>query len=146
MVSVFRYYFFLMIRRPPRSTRTDTLFPYTTLFRSASVRSAIRDNAINAQKARAWWRPRRIAQYRTLRSRQSRQPLPGPDHRRRNRPHEAPTPPPQRPRPGDRSKSLRTNSAPRGRTVAPPRAAEAAGGSRKSGETGKSGHGREDQG
>src|SRR3546814_7435648 len=28
--------FFLMIRRPPRSTRTDTLFPYTTLFRSAS--------------------------------------------------------------------------------------------------------------
>src|SRR3546814_19611812 len=29
--------FFLMIRRPPRSTRTDTLFPYTTLFRSAQV-------------------------------------------------------------------------------------------------------------
>src|SRR3546814_12336337 len=29
------YFFFLMIRRPPRSTRTDTLFPYTTLFRSA---------------------------------------------------------------------------------------------------------------
>src|SRR3546814_19335750 len=28
-------FFFLMIRRPPRSTRTDTLFPYTTLFRSA---------------------------------------------------------------------------------------------------------------
>src|SRR3546814_8813229 len=27
-------YFYLMIRRPPRSTRTDTLFPYTTLFRS----------------------------------------------------------------------------------------------------------------
>src|SRR3546814_3567865 len=27
--------FFLMIRRPPRSTRTDTLFPDTTLFRSA---------------------------------------------------------------------------------------------------------------
>src|SRR3546814_12437435 len=27
---------FLMIRRPPRSTRTDTLFPYTTLFRSYS--------------------------------------------------------------------------------------------------------------
>src|SRR3546814_11024360 len=34
--------FVLMIRRPPRSTRTDTLFPYTTLFRSAlSGRSAI---------------------------------------------------------------------------------------------------------
>src|SRR3546814_18157164 len=29
--------FFLMIRRPPRSTRTDTLFPYTTLFRSTSA-------------------------------------------------------------------------------------------------------------
>src|SRR3546814_15827772 len=27
-------FFSLMIRRPPRSTRTDTLFPYTTLFRS----------------------------------------------------------------------------------------------------------------
>src|SRR3546814_12770671 len=29
--------FFLMIRRPPRSTRTDTLFPYTTLFRSRRI-------------------------------------------------------------------------------------------------------------
>src|SRR3546814_9736427 len=28
------FFFFLMIRRPPGSTRTDTLFPYTTLFRS----------------------------------------------------------------------------------------------------------------
>src|SRR3546814_13751216 len=28
---------FVMIRRPPRSTRTDTLFPYTTLFRSPAV-------------------------------------------------------------------------------------------------------------
>src|SRR3546814_14721020 len=28
-------FFFLMRRRPPRCTRTDTLFPYTTLFRSA---------------------------------------------------------------------------------------------------------------
>src|SRR3546814_8812392 len=32
--NVFFLLFFLMIRRPPRSTRTDTLFPYTTLFRS----------------------------------------------------------------------------------------------------------------
>src|SRR3546814_20256359 len=31
--------FFLMIRRPPRSTRTDTLFPYTTLFRSEQARA-----------------------------------------------------------------------------------------------------------
>src|SRR3546814_3156276 len=29
-----------MIRRPPRSTRTDTLFPYTTLFRSAHLSAA----------------------------------------------------------------------------------------------------------
>src|SRR3546814_598761 len=32
-----------MIRRPPRSTRTDTLFPYTTLFRSEGVRDRLRD-------------------------------------------------------------------------------------------------------
>ena len=31
-------YFFLMIRRPPRSTQAKTLFPYTTLFRSQSVK------------------------------------------------------------------------------------------------------------
>src|SRR3546814_11347128 len=34
LVYIFTVFFFLMIRRPPRSTRTDTLFPYTTLFRS----------------------------------------------------------------------------------------------------------------
>src|SRR3546814_2405822 len=33
-------FFFFMIRRPPRSTRTDTLFPYTTLFRSHRVMRA----------------------------------------------------------------------------------------------------------
>src|SRR3546814_17928279 len=32
-------FFFFMIRRPPRSTRTDTLFPYTTLFRSGGSAS-----------------------------------------------------------------------------------------------------------
>src|SRR3546814_6363425 len=37
------FFFFLMIRRPPRSTRTDTLFPYTTLFRSLLI-AAIEDN------------------------------------------------------------------------------------------------------
>src|SRR3546814_16878147 len=31
------WFVFLMIRRPPRSTRTDTLFPYTTLFRSQEL-------------------------------------------------------------------------------------------------------------
>src|SRR3546814_9775693 len=34
-----------MIRRPPRSTRTDTLFPYTTLFRSSTLRSCL--NAVS---------------------------------------------------------------------------------------------------
>src|SRR3546814_6580880 len=33
-----------MIRRPPRSTRTDTLFPYTTLFRSPRTQAGTTDN------------------------------------------------------------------------------------------------------
>src|SRR3546814_12052547 len=37
--------FFLRIRRPPRSTRTDTLFPYTTLFRSIHLTGAAQRNA-----------------------------------------------------------------------------------------------------
>src|SRR3546814_5779048 len=39
-------FFFLMIRRPPRSTRTDTLFPYTTLFRSFKLQPADLEKAI----------------------------------------------------------------------------------------------------
>src|SRR3546814_7406713 len=35
LTRYFTSFCFLMIRRPPRSTRTDTLFPYTTLFRSS---------------------------------------------------------------------------------------------------------------
>src|SRR3546814_511180 len=35
------FFFFLMLRRPPRSTRTDTLFPYTTLFRSMAISIAV---------------------------------------------------------------------------------------------------------
>src|SRR3546814_7668642 len=38
MYWFFLFFFFLIIRRHPRSTRTDTLFPYTTLFRSLSRR------------------------------------------------------------------------------------------------------------
>src|SRR3546814_10320156 len=37
-VVYFFVFCFLRIRRPPRSTRTDTLFPYTTLFRSLEIR------------------------------------------------------------------------------------------------------------
>src|SRR3546814_4525921 len=39
-MSTYIIFFFLMIRRPPRSTRTDTLFPYTTLFRSFDLFAA----------------------------------------------------------------------------------------------------------
>src|SRR3546814_7892828 len=49
-----------MIRRPPRSTRTDTLFPYTTLFRSGWRRDAVRahrstsgDQDLNRQQAQS---------------------------------------------------------------------------------------------
>src|SRR3546814_8914212 len=40
---------FLMIRRPPRSTRTDTLFPYTTLFRSADDPRRRREGVYHAR-------------------------------------------------------------------------------------------------
>src|SRR3546814_18403578 len=38
-----------MIRRPPRSTRTDTLFPYTALFRTAQIKAAV-ERKIRATK------------------------------------------------------------------------------------------------
>src|SRR3546814_13470246 len=49
-----------MLRHPPRSTRTDTLFPYTTLFRSRHAYSARRDDAADAQRIYARGRPLRI--------------------------------------------------------------------------------------
>src|SRR3546814_4759712 len=47
VLDFLRFFFFLMIRRPPRSTRTDTLFPYTTLFRSeqADVAGVVPEDA-----------------------------------------------------------------------------------------------------
>src|SRR3546814_15748272 len=45
--------FILMIRRPTRSTRTDTLFPYTTLFRSACASGSRRRRARNGDEGRA---------------------------------------------------------------------------------------------
>src|SRR3546814_13409453 len=59
LLSSLNFFFFLMIRRPPRSTRTDTLFPYTTLFRSVrcrgrrdagSVRRNFRDRGCSAAR------------------------------------------------------------------------------------------------
>src|SRR3546814_5680206 len=52
-------FFFLMIRRPPRSTRTDTLFPYTTLFRSDLVQKRARLKcalvfSLDTRRSRAW--------------------------------------------------------------------------------------------
>src|SRR3546814_11014795 len=44
--------FFLMIRLPPRSTRTDTLFPYTTLFRSHGIISHNKTRPIAASDKR----------------------------------------------------------------------------------------------
>src|SRR3546814_19979376 len=48
-----------MIRRPPRSTRTDTLFPYTTLFRSNvrryKARAAVRGRKIDRISGREAW-------------------------------------------------------------------------------------------
>src|SRR3546814_7290214 len=46
-----------MIRRPPRSKRTDTLFPYTTLFRSV-LRTRLGDQVVQAQ---AFDQPQRLA-------------------------------------------------------------------------------------
>src|SRR3546814_20900077 len=71
-VDVLRYrffVFFLMIRRPPRATRTDTRFPYTTLFRSRRRHEELRQRS--AQRFREGVR---------LRAR-----LPGPAARRRAR-------------------------------------------------------------
>src|SRR3546814_12930147 len=41
MVCIIPYFVVLSILRPPRSTRTDTLFPYTTLFRSNDLRKKL---------------------------------------------------------------------------------------------------------
>src|SRR3546814_19151362 len=52
--------FFLSIRRPPRSTRTDTLFPYTTLFRSlagegATPAASLEEVAATLEGPRIFW-------------------------------------------------------------------------------------------
>src|SRR3546814_19417140 len=55
-------FFFLMIRRPPRSTRTDTLFPYTTLFRSSWAASAWARKRCS-RSIRASYTPRRSEEH-----------------------------------------------------------------------------------
>src|SRR3546814_5484315 len=51
---MYLFFFFLMIRRPPRSTRTDTLFPYTTLFRSGTAGRCGRPCGL-AWRGERWW-------------------------------------------------------------------------------------------
>src|SRR3546814_4492024 len=48
------FFFFLMIRRPPRSTRTDTLFPYTTLFRSGPSGGLAAAGRAACRRTRSW--------------------------------------------------------------------------------------------
>src|SRR3546814_7521685 len=47
-----------MIRRPPRSTRTDTLFPYTTLFRSPRAQRVVHEEAGTRDAADEEYQPR----------------------------------------------------------------------------------------
>src|SRR3546814_5547361 len=64
------YFFFLMIRRPPRSTRTDTLFPYTTLFRSKPhADDRAHEQLARAREAERGDRAEQRHQYRRQRSR-----------------------------------------------------------------------------
>src|SRR3546814_2913157 len=77
-----------MIRRPPRSTRTDTLFPYTTLFRShRSYRdpAALRDSRFHPER---WRRPRTASHRAECRFRSSgvrgHRPCPRPPESRRS--------------------------------------------------------------
>src|SRR3546814_4380128 len=59
MISELHFFFFVMIRRPPRSTRTDTLFPYTTLFRSLQQEIATADTKQRLEDLYAPYKPKR---------------------------------------------------------------------------------------
>src|SRR3546814_9672017 len=72
--------FFLMIRRPPRSTRTDTLFPYTTLFRSAGRAATPRRRSSGKRSS-----PKANPDGRSARRRSSRRNPPSGRTRRSNR-------------------------------------------------------------
>src|SRR3546814_7339639 len=73
MLSVLSF-FFLMLRRPPISTRTDTLFPYTTLFRSCrsstkAVRTTVRRSSNRATRICRRSTSRAMIPWRTFRRR-----------------------------------------------------------------------------
>src|SRR3546814_2647167 len=63
------FFFFLMIRRPPRSTRTDTLFPYTTLFRSGIDRLQEVDRLNPGRSERRQPQPPKFIDHQTHRNR-----------------------------------------------------------------------------
>src|SRR3546814_13757036 len=114
-------FFFLMIRRPPRSTRTDTLFPYTTLFRSGDRgagrglgrRDAAAGGAPGPPLRRLLWhQPRRLPAIRSAHPRPRRDRRPRPPAvrpRRALRPHflrpGVAAPPGYRTRPGRRRRA-----------------------------------------
>src|SRR3546814_16785441 len=52
MFTVLHCIFFLCLPRPPRSTRTDTLFPYTTLFRSLPNSSSVSGEGLSSANRR----------------------------------------------------------------------------------------------
>src|SRR3546814_18318114 len=63
-VLCFVFFFCLLHRRPPRSTRTDTLFPYTTLFRSTVIHAAHAHVAHGQDRSRVhcrYWGPQPFA-------------------------------------------------------------------------------------
>src|SRR3546814_18499396 len=98
---MFIFVVFLMIRRPPRSTRTDTLFPYTALFRSCRIsgeargtagdrRQSIQDEGLSLRQAcrdRAQGRPR--SRHRLLLFRQQGRIVPRMPPQRRGGEHQA---------------------------------------------------------
>src|SRR5213596_4074992 len=56
-------FFFLMLRRPPRSTQVRTLFPYTTLFRSSPLLTATSASSASVARATVHARPRRSEEH-----------------------------------------------------------------------------------
>src|SRR3546814_69438 len=96
--------FLLVIRRPPRSTRTDTLFPYTTLFRSClPSRVEARPSRPRSRCCRCWWtRQAPPAPTTPARSAPSEAPPDASFPSRRDRPRSGRPPPPPIP---DRSRA-----------------------------------------
>src|SRR3546814_8214085 len=104
------FVFFLMVRRPPRSTRTDTLFPYTTLFRSGRRRLPRACWSRSPGPSHFNCRPNRKAHPSAL-QRPPRRKLP--IRHRPGRLSPCPPPPPPRPRyPPCRSLLLASRSSP----------------------------------